>query len=308
LSKSATFGNKLFKLSTLYFLIIIFVGFFSLENTGKATNGKDAEPAFSGPGVAYQPRTYTPTDIDTMPTIMQIKEELNRLRNIGFRGLVTYSSVGTLGSVPQLARKEGFDGTVIMGIWDPASNEEWQNAIAQAPYVDGYCVGNEGLGVRYTAAELETVMSRLRKQTGIPVTTSEPIDSYLNGKQRDWLLSHSDWLFPMAHPYWASQQNTRQAIDWIVSRYDYLTATAGTRVIIKEAGLPTEGSGIDEKAQLVFFQFLETTDVPFFYFEAFDQPWKGMERAQRAEANWGLFRSDGTPKKVVFWLMNRTGR
>jgi exo-beta-1,3-glucanase (GH17 family) len=192
-----------------------------------------------------------------------------------------------------------------MGIWDPSSNEEWQNAIAQAPFVDGYCVGNEGLGVRYTAADLETVMDRLRKQTGIPVTTSEPIDSYLHGKQREWLLAHSDWLFPMAHPYWASQQNTQQAIDWIVSRYDYLTATTGTPVILKEAGLPTERSGFDEKAQLAFFQRLETTAVPFFYFEAFDQPWKGIVKNRQAEAYWGLYRPDGSPKKVVSWLANR---
>src|SRR5256885_10462756 len=48
-----------------------------------------------------------------------------------------------------ISRMGGFDGTIVMGIWDPWSDEEWSNAVKQRRFVDGYCVGNEGLGVRY---------------------------------------------------------------------------------------------------------------------------------------------------------------
>ena len=82
-------------------------------------------------------------------------------------------------------------------------------------YVDGYCVGNEGLGIRYQKGLLETRMNGLRNLTDRPVTTSEPIDSYLNGPYVKWLRKNSDWLFPLAHPFWAQINKPQDAVDWV---------------------------------------------------------------------------------------------
>jgi exo-beta-1,3-glucanase (GH17 family) len=212
-----------------------------------------------------------------------------------------------LGDIPEVARQEGFDGTVIMGLWDITSDEEWHNAVAQASFVDGYCLGNEGLGVRYSPERLAVRMSELRRETGRSVTTTEPIDSYLTGPHRKWLLEHSDWLFPLAHPVWASQIDADQAVRWILARVDYLTASAKRRVVLKEAGFPSAGlAGYSEDTQLVFFNALEATGLPFFYFEAFDQSWKrDVLRYAEIEAHWGLHHADGTAKKVMTWLANR---
>jgi exo-beta-1,3-glucanase (GH17 family) len=219
--------------------------------------------------------------------------------------LVTYGSHGVLGTIPELARKEGFDGMVIMGIWEPFSEEEWHNAVVQAPFVDGYCVGNEGLGVRYSPEELASKMTTLRRMTGRPVTTTEPIDSYLVGPYREWLLAHSDWLFPLAQPFFAVPWDPAQAVRWIVARHDYLAATTGSRVILKETGFPSAAGG-SEAAQRAFFEALDATGLLFFHFEAFDQPWKRDTLGQlEVEAHWGLYRVDGTPKLVVPWMSNR---
>jgi exo-beta-1,3-glucanase (GH17 family) len=218
--------------------------------------------------------------------------------------------MGVLGSIPSLARQEGFDGTVIMGIWDPSSQEEWNNALEQTPFVDGYCLGNEGLGVRYSMDELEAKMAALKRSTRRPVTTTEPIDSYLQGPYREWLLTHSDWIFPLAHPFWAEQVDPQHAVNWIVSRHDYLVATTGRRVVLKEAGFPSGGlDGYNEASQLAFFQNLEATGIPFFYFEAFDQPWKrDILRYHEVEAHWGLYRTDGTQKQVALWLVKQRSK
>jgi exo-beta-1,3-glucanase (GH17 family) len=263
-------------------------------------------PLFVPPAVAYQPRGFSPGYEFAILSREQIVEDLRLLRKNGFRSLVTYGASGVLGVIPEIARQEGFDGIVIMGLWDLFSEEEWNNTLAQAPYVDGYCLGNEGLGVRYSPDELASKMSELRRLTGRPVTTSEPIDSYLEGPHRDWLLAHSDWLFPNAHPLWAKQFDPNQAANWIIARYDYLVATTGSRVILKEASFPTAGlDGQSEEAQLAFFVALESTGLSFFYFEAFDQPWKtDVLKQPEVEAHWGLYRADGTPKKVILWLSN----
>lgn len=233
-----------------------------------------------------------------------IARDLRQLRQVGFRGLVTYAAAGgAIGQAPQLAREAGFDGTVIMGLWDPRSDEEWQQALAQASHVDGYSVGNEGLGLRYSREELDHRMAQLRAATGKPVTTSEPIDRYLRGPDREWLLARSDWLFPIAHPYWADQVEPAAAVAWLTAHHDLLAAGSGRDVVLKEAGVPTDGvAGYGEAAQLRFFDLLEQTQLRFVHFEAFDQPWKSRTRSHPAESHWGIFRADGSPKAVVAHL------
>jgi exo-beta-1,3-glucanase (GH17 family) len=98
-----------------------------------------------------------------------------------------------------------------------------------------------------------------------------------------------------------------EAVNWLTVRYDYLVATTGRSVMLKEAGFPSAGAdGGNQETQLAFFQALDSTELPFFYFEAFDQPWKTDVLGQLpVEAHWGLYHTDGTPKKVIAWLAKR---
>ncbi len=259
------------------------------------------------PAIAYQPRDFSPGSEDSPSSRTQIVEELRLLYQQGFRSLVTYSSAGVLGDIPSIARAEGFSGTVIMGVWDIFSKKEWLHALAQQAFVDGYCLGNEGLGNRYTPQELAEKMTKLKEVTGKPVSTTERIERYLDGPDREWLLNHSDWLFPLALPFWAGQIDPQRAVDWVVARSDYLQAITERTVILKEAGFPSALSeGQSEETQLEFFQALVTSGLTFFYFEAFDQPWKHhMFQEPEFEAHWGMYRADGNPKKVMKWLASR---
>ncbi|MDR4484685.1 MAG: hypothetical protein R3B95_15980 [Nitrospirales bacterium] len=265
---------------------------------------------FVSPAIAYQPRNFSPGSESSPSSRKQIVEELHTLHTHGFQSLVTYSSRGVLGDIPAIARKEGFSGTVIMGIWDIFSEDEWEHALSQQAFVNGYCLGNEGLGIRYTPDELAEKMAKLKEATGKPVSTTEPIDRYLQGPYQEWLLTHSDWLFPLAQPFWAAQFEPQRAVDWIVVRSDYLESISGRNVILKEVGFPTALSrGQTEDDQLAFFQALQPTGLTYFYFEAFDQPWKHhVFREPEFEAHWGLHRADGTPKKVMNWLAARWAR
>ncbi len=262
---------------------------------------------FTQPAIAYSPKFYSPAP-NAIPTSReQITRDLKLLHKTGFRSLVTYTASGEIGKAPEIARNVGFNGFIVMGIWDPLSPQEWTNALSQASFVDGYCMGNEGLDLRYSKKMLAKRMAELRKITGHPVTTSEPIDAYFSGQNSNWLLSHSDWLFPTAHPYWASRIDPEEAVEWIVARHDYLVATTGKAALIKEAGLPNISTAINgNDKQIAFFSALESTGIPFFYFEAFDQPWKAdFEGKPGIEAHWGLFDSNGSPKKVADWLTER---
>ena len=257
----------------------------------------------SKPGVAYHPRSYVPDQGTSQLNEGDIIKDIRLLKSYGFRSIVTYASNGLLGLVPELARTEGFDGVIIMGIWNPSDDDEWTNALKQRDFVDGYCVGNEGLGIRYHTDLLEVKMEELRSLSGRPVTTSERVEHYIQGSFHRWLLDNSDWLFPLCHPFWHEKKAPEEAVNWTVALTDFLVATTGMKLILKEVGLPTAGSeNCSENSQLAFFKSLEATGVSFFYFEAFDQPWKIQETDnQEVEGHWGLFREDGSPKKVINW-------
>ena len=252
---------------------------------------------------------YSPTNFDpntgTYPDETSIKADLQTLKDANYKGIVTYSSNGTLALIPELAREEGFEN-VIAGVWDIESTTEFDNAVASSPYVDGYCLGNEGLlRGEYNSSELDKKMEELRRATRKPVTTSEPPSSYNNLE----LYAIGDWVFPNIHPYWANIKDPELAASWTYNQFDWMRQVADLAghedlpLVIKEEGLPTSGEpDLSEENQKTYYRklavlslnYLKTT---FVYFEAFDQPWKNNSQ-KPVEPYWGLFHTDRSPKSV----------
>ncbi len=253
--------------------------------------------------VAYSPSTGDP-NIGLQPKVEEIVADLHVLRSAGFTGLVTYGMTGIAGKeLPRLAEEAGFRG-LIVGIWDPKSNEELATAksAASRALVLGFCVGNEGLGNRYSLAELKKAIQGLRASTGKNVTTTQPIDDYY---QNDALMKIGDWVFPNAHPYFHGRIGPQSAVRWTKAEYDRMKSKTRQIVIFKEVGLPTAGDkdgDLSEVGQDAYYVGLTATDVPFVYFEAFDLTWK---RDPPVEPHWGLFRSNRTPKPVATRLMGK---
>ena len=252
--------------------------------------------------VAYSPSSSNP-NIGATPD--EIIADLAVLREAGFNGLVTYGSAGTMGrELPALAQGAGFEG-MIMGIWDPDSQEEYDAAInaAQNNIVLGYSIGNEGFNRprRYDMSTLSASIQKLREATGKPVTTTEEIDDYYHEE----LLQLGDWIFPNAHPYFHNHLEPESALRWTKRVYDSLKNRTDRFVFLKEVGLPTAGDNggkLSEESQKQYFVELANTDVNFVYFEAFDQPWR---TSLPIEAHWGIFNSDRTPKLLGWQLLGK---
>ena len=188
-----------------------------------------------------------------------------------------------------------------MGIWDLESDEEFKNALhaASNPAVLGFCVGNEGLNIRYDLTQLESVIYSLQKQSNKPVTTSEQIEDYSLPE----LLALGDWIFPNVHPYFNNQITVEKGVDWTVAAFNNLQAQTSKDILFKEVGFPTAGDSInkmDEMLQDDYYYQLAKTDVDFVYFEAFDQPWKDH---LPIEPFWGVFDKYRQPKKIALRLM-----
>lgn len=80
----------------------------------------------------------------------------------------------------------------------------------------------------------------------------------------------------------------------------------GKQVIFTECGWPTacndamDRSQVSEEMQLAYLRELaewtESEKIPVFFFEAFDEPWKGSANEEEPEKHWGIFNEDRSPK------------
>uniref|UniRef100_UPI002FE313EB stalk domain-containing protein n=1 Tax=Thermodesulfitimonas autotrophica TaxID=1894989 RepID=UPI002FE313EB len=263
-----------------------------------------AEPFY---WVAYNPTAYDP-ETGVWPDEASIREDLALLRRAGFKGVITYGLNAALAEVPRLAKEAGFEA-VIAGIWDVKNLEELLAAKKAAPYADAFCVGNEGLLTRrYSLDELLTTMEQVRRETGKPVTTSEPVAFYF---RQNALPRLGDFLLPIVHPFWAGVKEPRAAAKFTADTWAKLSELSGRAVLCKETGLPSAGAeGLSEEAQLEFYRHLSATGTAFTWFEAFDQTWKvsrPWKKRLPVETHWGFFGAQRQPKVVGQWLLERAG-
>ncbi len=264
--------------------------------------------------IAYSPTHFDPTTKPPRwPSEQDIREDLRVLRGAGFNGLVTYGSnyrnpaaSDQMLDIAGLAEAAGFSG-MIVGVWNPADETELRTAeqAGQHPVVVGYCVGNEGLDVRYDLKTLTTAMDRLRRMTGKPVSTTEEAGDYYENSP---LWKIADWTFPNVHPYFANRRDPQEAAQWTESIFKTLRAVSNKPLIFKEVGLPSGGdTNLDEARQARYYELLRRTAVAYVVFEAFDAPWKHLGRPKPdgtpawpdPEPHWGVFTSERIPKMAA---------
>jgi len=274
---------------------------------------------------------YTPTDLKIIagqvhaPSPEGIRKDLTLLRD-DFQGLITYSCADGGEEVPAVASGLGYRA-LILGIWDPLSEQEFSNARrlvkAYPQLIVGVSVGNETLlAERHPWPVLRAAIKRLRAALpNTAITTSEPFYYYLNDDPADF-LAVQDFLLPSVHPLfqpWFDQATTAQAVDFVVRVAGLLSAKTDKPVLIKETGLPSgpPGTRFTPAVQAEFWTslFKQLPQAPgrgVAYFEAFDHDWKA-ENARREfgshpeEGYWGLYTADRRPKAVVAALRKLWG-
>ncbi len=119
-----------------------------------------------------------------------------------------------------------------------------------------------------------------------------------------------------AYAVWNSQA-LENAVSWTEAAYhDIAVLHPNKQIVLGESGWATSSVSsngdesliigeANEEAQKIFFdayrQWLKDNRIVSFYFEAFDEKWKGGDDQPDgiAEKNWGVFRSDRTPKLAV---------
>ncbi len=239
--------------------------------------------------VAYRPAAHAGGGASAR----SLRLDAEALAGAGFTAVTTYGATRALLPVCRFFKRHGFR-TVLVGIADPTDLVERRRAARLKRCADGYVVGSGGLAAgRYDRAVLDRAIQDVRAATGRPVTTREPPASYRDDAS---LVRAGDWLFPIIQPWDAEQRDSQAACGWTIFAYRDLAkdAPAGVPTVVAETGLPTAGApSTSEHYQRAFFLCLESRQVPFGYFDAFDPP---SPREDAPGVHFGLFTGDGVPK------------
>lgn len=164
-------------------------------------------------------------------TTDQLRVELNRLSDAGFRGLVTNTMAFGLERAPQIAKDCGFEHVVAKLWWQDdellATEKAHLDAVVDA--VDAGCVGNEIIQKGIADHDrLVREVDQARDRFGCPVTTGfQPPDWQ---SFPDLATTVGDFSFLNLHPWWVLHRNDPLTeANWVVEAYQLVAATPGMR-------------------------------------------------------------------------------
>jgi exo-beta-1,3-glucanase (GH17 family) len=154
---------------------------------------------------------------------------------------------------------------------------------------------------------------RVREGVKVPVTVADDFN-YWNKPESRELSSEIDFVTMHAHPMWNGLQ-VEEALDWQRDQFKIVQEMHPDRlVIIGETGWATsmihegeQGNLIKgkpgEAEQRLFYEAIrawaEDGRKTVFFFEAFDENWKGGTDPAEVEKHWGLFRADRSAKEAI---------
>jgi exo-beta-1,3-glucanase (GH17 family) len=171
-------------------------------------------------------------------------------------------------------------------------------------------VGNEAL-VEWNdhmvpVGKMKTYLQQVRAAVEQPVTTA---DNYEWGsRDGSEIAGDVDFLGVHTYPVW-EYKSIDEALAFTIENIQQVRAAIPDKPIaILEAGWATTAGEFGDRAseanQTRYFKELgdwaRRSNTTVFFFEAFDEPWKGSEHDPlNAEKHWGLFFVDRTPKEVM---------
>ena len=171
-------------------------------------------------------------------------------------------------------------------------------------------VGNEAL-VDWNdhMVPFERVIEYVRNVKGAipqPVTVADNYLWWINDGAP--LAAEVDFLGVHTYPAWEAK-SIDEGLAYTIENIEGVHAALPDKpIVVLEAGWATTAIEFPDQAseanQARHYRDLEewaqASNVTVFFFEAFDEPWKGdPNNADGAEKHWGLFRVDRTPKLVI---------
>lgn len=149
-------------------------------------------------------------------------------------------------------------------------------------------------------------VEKVKRNIGQPVTVAENYKWWAdNGLSLSTVV---DFISLHIYPIWEGHDiDTALALS-IDNIREVCSAIPESKIVLTEVGWATVASEFGERAneekQMRYYDeimtWAEEMNITTFFFEAFDEPWKGdPDNIMGAEKHWGLFTVDRRPKQVM---------
>ncbi|KAG7381799.1 glycoside hydrolase 3 protein [Phytophthora boehmeriae] len=215
-----------------------------------------------------------------------------------------------------------------LGLWVDATASSFESekaafqtlldtGVVTSDNIVGIHVGSEAVyrkEVTSTAAisyleEIRTLCKANSGAANIPLTIADIGDIYT---QYPAMIEAVDYVSANYFPFW-EKADINGAADHFYTRYQALVKTASSHnkeVVVGETGWASDGTdaaasvATAENAAKYFYEFYTLAaekDITYYYFSAFDEPWKleTLEANETVEAYFGLFTKEGALKGEI---------
>ncbi|MEJ2720239.1 MAG: glycosyl hydrolase family 17 protein, partial [bacterium] len=219
--------------------------------------------------------------------------------------------------------RQGENGEVLEPLPDAraANRREVESAVRLArvypDIVIALCVGNETQvfwsSHRVPPDLLIRYVREVRARTDDPVTVADDFN-FWNKPESSTVAREVDFIVTHMHPLWNGVL-LDDALEWTQKTFaEVQAAHPQDLIVLGETGWATQKHDVGEQATLIkgepgesqqeaFFDavtaWARKERIVVFFFEAFDENWKGGEHPDEVEKHWGLFRADRTPKQSM---------
>lgn len=183
--------------------------------------------------------------------------------------------------------------------------------------VSSVCVGNETQvswsDHRCSPEVLIGYLREVRAHTRVPVSTADDFNFWNKPESGD-VARECDFIVLHAHPLWNGLR-LEEAVAWVRGTVaDIQARHPDQAIVLGETGWATRRGETGDQAKLMkgrvgeaeqsafygaFGEWARRERVPSFFFEAFDENWKGDGGPDEVEKHWGLYRADRTPKAAM---------
>lgn len=299
------------------------------------TETRNFKPADSeywqGNGISYGPyRDGQGPDLGE-PTKEEVAEDLKVLASDGWQMIRLYGTEPFARKTCEVIQEEKLPLKVLVGAWiatekdKPKRKKQNQGQVDRAiklaneypEIVVAVSVGNESQVFwsfhKVEQATLIEYIRQVRNQIKQPVTVADDFLFWTKEESKK-VAAELDFIVTHSYALWNGKQLS-EAMDFTKEKYqDVRKMHPDKLIVIGENGWATDKSStgdqstrikgvVGEDEQLQFFDayipWLQAEKIPYFYFSAFDENWKGGSDPHEVEKHWGLFRADRTRKKVI---------
>ena len=276
-------------------------------------------------GIAYGMHRDGQRPGGASPTREEMAEDLRLLRG-RWTLLRVYGADPVTEELLALIRDEKLPFRVLLGAWiapgaPEANRKQVEAALRLAREYPGIvaalCIGNETQvswsAHRLPADELVGWIREARRGTALPVGTADDYGYWIEPGSAA-VAREVDFLAVHVHPLW-NGKGLAEGLAFTRDRLDAVAAVhPGVPIVIGETGWATRRGHDGDQGKLIrgevgeveqaaflreYLAWVDGKGIPAFWFEAFDENWKGGPSPDDVEKHWGLFDAARRPKQAA---------